>query len=187
MAIVTDDSTIPVFSFGDGVKAQLVKLHAVTGSTSGSVVATGLSKVLHAIFPPGFFHTAAPTFSNSTVTWAGTVKAETAATLVFVTSLTATAVAGLGAAGNNITIALTAGGTAGAEVVTVVGNAISVQIEDGVSTRTQVRTAMQASAACTALVTTTGTSASAASALSATPLAGGLNGGSYGYVLCLGV
>lgn len=89
--------------------------------------------------------------------------------------LTLTAVA-FGSAGNSITIAFTGGATAGAEVVTVTGNAISVQIQDGVSTVTQVRTAMQAAAACTALVVTTGTSGAAVAVASALPLLTGADG-----------
>lgn len=82
-----------------------------------------------------------------------------------------------GTSGNSITYALTAGGTAGAEVVTVTGNAISVQIESGVSSVTQVRSAINASGAAAALVLATGTSAAAVTApLAATPLAGGING-----------
>lgn len=73
----------------------------------------------------------------------------------------------MGAAGNNITIALVAGGTAGAEVVTVSGSAISVQIESGVSTRTQVKTALDASAAALALINTSVTSGGTAATLSA--------------------
>lgn len=57
-----------------------------------------------------------------------------------------------GAAGNAITIAYTTGGTAGAEIVSVVGTAISVQIESGVSTATQIRTAVLASGPAAALV-----------------------------------
>jgi hypothetical protein len=78
-----------------------------------------------------------------------------------------------GVAQQAITYALTAGGTAGAEVVTVTGNAISVQIESGVSTVTQVRTAINASGAAAALVVATGTSGAAVTApLTATALAG---------------
>lgn len=78
-----------------------------------------------------------------------------------------------GLGGNDITYAITGGATAGAEVVTVTGKAISVQIESGVSTVTQVRTAINASVAAAALVTATGTSASTVTApLSATNLAG---------------
>lgn len=80
----------------------------------------------------------------------------------------------MGSAGNSITIAVVAGGTAGAEVVTVSGNAISVQIESGVSTRTQVLTAVQASVPASALVgISVASGGTAASLLAATPLAGG--------------
>lgn len=89
--------------------------------------------------------------------------------------LTLTAVA-FGTSGNDITIAFTPGATAGAEVVTVVGNAISVQIETGVSTVTQVRTALQAAGAATALAVTTGTSGSAVATAAAVSLAGGVEG-----------
>lgn len=89
--------------------------------------------------------------------------------------LTLTAVA-FGTSGNAITIAFTGGGTAGSEVVTVVGNAISVQIQSGTSTVTQVRTALQAAAPATALAVTTGTSASTVATASSVPLTGGING-----------
>lgn len=90
--------------------------------------------------------------------------------------VTLTAVA-LGSAGNSVTYAITAGATAGAEVVTVSGNDISIQIESGVSTVTQVRTALNASGAAAALITATGTSGATVTApLSATPLAGGVDG-----------
>lgn len=46
--------------------------------------------------------------------------------------------------GNTITIEYTPGATAGAEVVSNVGPAITVQIEDGVSTATQVKAALDA-------------------------------------------
>lgn len=81
-----------------------------------------------------------------------------------------------GTSGNLISIAFTAGGTAGAEVVTVVGNAISVQIDSGVSTVTQVRTAINAAGASAALVDATGTSAATVSAAAAVFLTGGIDG-----------
>lgn len=81
-----------------------------------------------------------------------------------------------GTSGNSITIAFTGGGTAGAEVVTVSGSAISVQIESGVSTVTQVRTAINADTSAAALVDATGTSGSAVSAASALALTGGIDG-----------
>lgn len=80
----------------------------------------------------------------------------------------------MGSAGNSITIALVAGGTAGAEVVTVSGSAISVQIQSGVSTRTQVKTAIDGSAAAAALISVAVSSGGTAATLSAAaPLVGG--------------
>lgn len=80
----------------------------------------------------------------------------------------------MGSAGNSITIALIAGGTAGSEVVSVVGKAISVQIESGVSTRTQVKTALDGNAAASALISVSVTSGGTAATLSAAaPLASG--------------
>jgi hypothetical protein len=64
-----------------------------------------------------------------------------------------TAVTG-GVAGNSITIEYTSGGTAGSESVSVLGNAITVQIEDGISTSETIFDAL-----------TTGPSAAAVSAL----------------------
>lgn len=75
--------------------------------------------------------------------------------------------------GDDISIAFTAGATAGSEVVTVVGTAISVQIEDGVSTVTQVRTAINASGEAAALVTATGTDSATLSAAAADNLENG--------------
>lgn len=89
--------------------------------------------------------------------------------------VTLTAVA-FGTSGNNITFTVTGSGTAGAEVVSVVGNAISIQIESGVSTITQVRTAINASVAAAALVTATGTSGTAVSTHTVLPLTGGIDG-----------
>jgi hypothetical protein len=57
-----------------------------------------------------------------------------------------------GTGGNSITIAYTTGGTAGSELVTVVSNAITVQIASGVSTAQQIVTAVNASGAAAALV-----------------------------------
>lgn len=70
--------------------------------------------------------------------------------------LTFTAVSS-GIGGNAITLQLTSGGTVGSEVVTVVGNAISVQIADGESSFGNVRDAVAASGPATALVTVTST------------------------------
>lgn len=77
-----------------------------------------------------------------------------------------------GSQGNSITIAYTTGATAGSEVVTVNGNAISIQISDGVSTATQVKAAFDLSAAAVALATAaiTGTAGNAQEAFAALAL-----------------
>lgn len=78
---------------------------------------------------------------------------------------------------NFITIAYTGGGTAGAEVVTVTGNAISVQIQSGVSTATQVKTAVDASVAASALISVaiSGSGAAAQVTAVAVNLSGGFD------------
>lgn len=57
-----------------------------------------------------------------------------------------------GTVGDSISIEYTSGGTAGSEGVTVVGNAITVQIQDGVSTADQIRAALLGSPAAVALI-----------------------------------
>lgn len=81
-----------------------------------------------------------------------------------------------GSPGNDISIDYTTGGTAGSEVVTVVGSAISVQIEDGVSTATQVKAAIDGFPAAAALVNVT-ISGVGGNAQSATGAAQYLSGG----------
>ncbi len=124
------------------------------------------------------------------------MPAETAATLVYDTSITLTATADQGAGGNSITLTVVDGSAdsptpvvAGGEVVTVSGTAIEVRIDPTAiigSTRTQVRAAINANAAAAALVTATGSSATVAATLTVTPLAGGVSGGFYGPALCFG-
>ena len=89
-----------------------------------------------------------------------------------------------GLAGNSITVAYTAGATAGAEVVTVVGSAISVQIEDGVSTATEVKAAVDGKAEAAALVdvTITGTAGDPQDIVSATNLVYGQDAANAGDV-----
>lgn len=82
-----------------------------------------------------------------------------------------------GSAGNLITLEYTAGGTAGSEIVTVTGNAISVLIQSGVSTAQQVANALTGSAPARALVTAfylLGTTAQTAP-FAATNLSGGID------------
>lgn len=71
---------------------------------------------------------------------------------------------------NGATLTLTTGATAGAEVVTMAGNNISVQIQNGVSTVTQVRTALNIAPAFTALYVASGTSATPMYTVNALPL-----------------
>lgn len=100
-----------------------------------------------------------------------------AAALLVVQDLTFTA-ADPGIAGNDISIEYTGGATAGAEVVSVVDTAISIQIESGVSTATQIKTAFDASVAALALAScaVSGTGSNAQTTASETPLAGGTAG-----------
>jgi hypothetical protein len=80
-----------------------------------------------------------------------------------------------GEAGDLISITYTGGGTAGSEVVSVVGNAISVQIQTGVSTATQVKAAVDADVTASALISVaiTGVGATAQVVAAAAFLAGG--------------
>jgi hypothetical protein len=166
--------------------AQFIPYTIASGATSGSITATSLSRIIHIVMgdSSGLINTAAPTYSGNAATLAFTVPTSTAATRV-TQGLTLTAVA-TDNTGNLISIRFTGGATAGAEVVTVVGNAITVQVESGVSTVTQVRTAMQAEAACTALVTTTGTDTATVATASALLLTGGITGGTAGTAFCIG-
>jgi hypothetical protein len=180
--LVTNDSH-PSYSIGP-LKVQRCPFTAASGVSSGTIVAVNISQML-AIFTPGLKKTSAVTFSGNTATLAFTVPTETAATQTK-GGVTYTAVADLGADGDSITVAYTGGGTAGAEVVTVTGSAISVQIQSGVSTITQVRTAVNALAAAAALVTATGTSGTAVSTAGATACSGGVSGGCRADAWCIG-
>lgn len=86
---------------------------------------------------------------------------------------------GVGTGGNAVSIEYTGGGTAGAEVVTNTGLAFSCQIEDGVSTATQVKAAFDAYGTYTvnASVTITGTASDPQTIQGPTSLAGGTDAG----------
>lgn len=99
----------------------------------------------------------------------------TAASLILQTKINFTA-KNTGSSQNAITVAFTSGATAGAEVVTVVNKAISVQIESGVSTVTQVKAKLDAHAAASLLVTAgieSGQASATLTTVGATNLAGG--------------
>lgn len=166
-----------------GNRAQEVDITLASGDTAVTMRVPSLARPIAVLMPPGVQHTAAPTFAENVITFALTVPTATAATKVS-QGLTFTAVA-TDRTGNLINVAFTGGGTAGAEVVTVTGNNISVQVQSGVSTVTQVRTAMQASGACTALITTTGTAGTTVATASAVFLTGGITGGAAGTALVI--
>lgn len=83
----------------------------------------------------------------------------------------------VGTAGDSITVAYLAGGTAGAESVSVTGTAISVTIESGVSTADQVKAAVDAKTEAAALVSVavSGTGGTAQVAAVAANLTGGVD------------
>ena len=79
---------------------------------------------------------------------------------------------------NSYTLEYTPGGTAGSEVVSIVGNAIEVQIESGVSTATQIKAAWDASQAASAInAVITGTAGDAQVTFGPTNFANGINPG----------
>lgn len=178
------------------VKMQFVTLTAVSGATAGTVTADRLKEMYHILVPGLKSHTAAPTFSSNVATLAFTVPAETAASRT-IDGILYTAVANLGASGNNITIRLVDGSgdqvpvTDGNEVVTVSGNAITIRIDPTAvtgSTRDHVKAAVLLSSAALALVTpsTVTSGSTVASVTSATALQSGVTGGYIGNALCIG-
>lgn len=196
MAIASlTDSTKEPRSWSVGpIKFQLVDFVINSGATSGTITADRLKDLYHIIIPGEVYHSAAPTYSSNIATLAFTVATETAASRV-IDGITYTAVANLGASGNNITIQEVDGTgdipavTNGTETVFVTDNAIVVHIDPTAvtgSTRTNVRIAVNASAAAAALVTATGTDATVASVTAATPLQNGVTGGARGSALCIG-
>jgi len=81
-----------------------------------------------------------------------------------------------GVAGNTILVAMTGDGTAGAETVLVVGNAIGIAIESGVTTAAQLVTALEASPEAMALITVSVATAGAMVAPDSVTLANGTDG-----------
>lgn len=183
-------SSLRAHSIGDNLNRVIMNFTANSGDTSGTITVSPLKTLLHILMLGGkLTHTAAPTYSGNVATLAFIVPVETAAAKTYQSALTVTAVANSGAAGNSITVAFTAGGTAGAEVVTVTGTAISIRVESGVSTAAQVNTAFAASAAAVALATMAvvgGHTADAISSATASALTGGVTGGVKGTLLAIG-
>ncbi|MBK7338510.1 MAG: hypothetical protein IPJ00_21210 [Saprospirales bacterium] len=87
-----------------------------------------------------------------------------------------------GTAGNGATVSYTTGATAASEVVTVVGSTVTVQIENGVSTATQIKAAFDASeAADTWNCTVSGTGSTAQVTVNGTAVNTGAVGDPLGY------
>ena len=93
--------------------------------------------------------------------------------------------AAFGTPGNSVSVSFTSGGTAGSEVVTVVGTAISIQIQNLISTAAQIKTKIEASGAAMALITPSILVAGAMRAGESVTLSGGVGGslssGTYQY------
>lgn len=85
-----------------------------------------------------------------------------------------------GLTGNSYTVTFTAGATAGAEVVSLVGTALSVQIKNGTSTVTQIRTAIN-SAAPSGFGTVTGTASTTPLTVNQASMSGGSGASSRQY------
>ncbi len=196
MAITTTASVNvpPSFSLGDGLKAQMMTYRALTGATTGTITATELGDLVMVLLDGQIEQTAATTFSGNVATLAFAVPAETAASAV-VDGITYTAAANFGQDANSFTIQLVDGTgdtppvVKGSETVSVTGTAIVVHIDPTAvtgSARTDVRVAVNLSAAAAALVTATGTSATVATVTAATPLASGVTGGARGSLICIG-
>ncbi len=196
MAITTTNPVQEPRSFSKGpVKFEIVNLSMISGTSSGTVTASNLKEMYHILIPGIKSHTAAPTFATNVATIACTVPAETAATLIYDTSITLTAVADQGAGGNSITLTVVDGTgdtpavTKGTETVFVTNKSIVVHIDPtpvSGSARTDVRVAINANAAAAALVTATGSSATVAATATVAPLTGGVSGGFYGSAICVG-
>lgn len=165
-------------SFSIGTKrAQRISLTALSGDTSGTVTADQLGVLEQIIIPSAMVYTAAPTYATNVATLAFTVPTETAASKA-IQDITYTAAANQGAGGNSITVTYSDTVEAGSEVATLVGTALTVTIDSGESTATQVLAAITA-AAITGTVTAaiTGTASNAQTAVTTTALTGGVTGG----------
>lgn len=192
MSISISDSTPEPRSFSIATKKLQIMDYVInSGETSGTITADRLSVVDHVFVLGGkVTFTAAPTYATNVATMAFTVPAETAASRTLQSALTFTATANRGAGGNSITVTFTGGATAGAEVVTVLGTAITIQVESGVSTATQVKTAYDLVAAATALATVAivgGHSGDTISSATVLALQSGVTGGARGSLLAMGI
>ncbi len=193
---VTDSGSEPRSRSIGPLKQQTIRIVANSGATSGTVTADCLSRVIALIAPSRMRFSAAKTYSGNVTTIAFTVPAETAASRT-IDGVLYTAVANQGVQGNLITIQEVDGTgdtipvTKGNETVFVTGSAIVVHIDPTAvsgSARDDVKAAIIASAAASALVVpstvTAGTTVAVVTA--ATPLQSGVTGGSSGDAIAIG-
>lgn len=197
MSIAASEASYEPASVSIGpVKIQTLEVVINSGATSGTVTASRLKDLYHILIPGIKSYTAAPTYSGNVATLAFTVPAETAASRT-IDGVLYTAVANLGIAGNSITIAEVDGTgdtpavTKGNETVFVVGQAITVHIDPTAvtgSARDDVKAAVIASSAASALVTpSTVTSGTTVAAVTApTALQNGVSGGCRCTAICIG-
>lgn len=144
-----------------------------SGDVSPGYVNTATTRIVPFLSPRGFaFGSSWTVAASTTKTFAdGVAGTAVLADLTYTDKIRQTT--------SPVTIAYTSGGTAGSEVVTVTGNAISIKIASGTSTATQVRTAYNLVTAATNLATcaVTGTGSNTQVTTSAVGITGGTDSG----------
>ena len=165
---------------GIGSTANTVVVQMVDGSSTAlqiaaAIVANSGTNALVAAASTGANPTQAKAWASSPVSLAGGVAAAAASKILQDLTFTAAAT---GVGGNAISITYTTGATAGAEVVTVSSNAITIQIQNATSTATQIKAAFDAVGAATALASCTisGTGANTQSTVNAAAMSGAVAG-----------
>lgn len=173
--IVSVTSTAISVRIQNGVSTAALVKTALDGSGSAAALVDTATSGVSGTMP---VYVAA---CNSATNLTGGNAAAVAATVVNqdITLTAATA----GVAGNLISLTYTTGATAGAEVVTVVGNAITVQIQNGTSTATQVKAAYDAVGAATTLAASSisGTAGNAQKTVNVIPTASAVGDGAPDY------
>jgi hypothetical protein len=167
VSVSSNDITIQLKNDGSSTNA-LIK---------AAVAASGPAAALVTTASDGLALSFVPTVSCAPAFIALSGGAAAAAAVVILQDLTFTSPA-TGTGGNAVSITYTTGAVAGAEVVTVNGSAVSIQISNGVSTATQIRAAFIAVPAAVALSTCTisGTGSNAQKTVNAAPMTGAVAG-----------
>lgn len=173
------------FKMGN-LDAQLIDVTAYSGSTSGTLKATGIATLYHVILPSGMTQTTAPSYSGNTATLAFTVPAETIATAV-IQDLTWSAAANRGAFPNGASVDYIDDEQSGTEYILFDEGQIVCHIQSGVTTATELKAVADATPGLSTYwtVAVSGTGSNAQSTDSGL-FAGGVSGGAFGTALCLG-